>query len=115
MKTKMENFEQGFADGAGTISAQCHCGRSFYEARGLGFEVGELEKLEADPKATALEWGASFMSFEGTTYVMDCSCWKERAARLMAFIDSHAHKIAKYLKLEKERKTAEASASAEVV
>lgn len=48
--------------------------------------------------------------FEGKEYVADCTCWHDRADRIMGFIDSHKHSIAKYLNEEKVRLTAFAEA-----
>ncbi len=113
MKTKIEVFEQAFSDGVGSCRAACACGKEFYQEGPYSWEKGELEGLKARG-ATLLEWAASFMSFEGRTFVMDCDCWKPRAQQVMGFLDGHARKIAEYFKLEKVRKTEIAQDAVEV-
>ena len=101
----IESFKDGFADNTGTCRASCACGREFYNPNphnGWDFEEGELDELEAEG-ATATEHSVEYMSFEGSTYVMQCDCWKDRAKRVMSFLDAHATKIANYFKAEKER------------
>jgi len=112
MMTKFENFERAFDCHVGSCSATCACGRVFYNPdRSWDFEENELEDLEKDPNATGLDYAVSFVEFEGQTNVMACDCWHNRAKQIMGFLDSHANKIAEYLKLEKERKTQEAENS----
>lgn len=101
----LETFERAFTSHCAGCLRQCECGRQFYDADNIySWEEGELEKLLADPKAVALEYAVETMSLEGREYVLDCSCWHERAKHIKGFIDSHARSIAEYLKLEKERK-----------
>ena len=110
---KFQNFKEAFSPPIGSCSAQCACGRQFYNSDGhWDFEEGELEGLESDPKATALEYSVGYIEFEGTTYIWDCDCWHDRAKKIIAFIDAHAGAIVEYLKLEKKRKLKEANASA---
>ena len=106
-----KNFEKAFNNHMGSCWATCVCGREFYNhPGGWDWEDGELEKLENDPKATNLDWSVGFVEFEGCLYVVDCDCWEERAKLVMGFIDSHAHQIAEYLALEKQRKLKDAEA-----
>ncbi|MFH1309499.1 MAG: hypothetical protein ABIH85_02325 [Candidatus Omnitrophota bacterium] len=112
MDKKFDNFKRAFSPPVGSCSAQCACGRFFYNPDGgWDFEEGELERLEADPEATALEYSVGYIEFEGTIYVLDCDCWIERSKKIIQFIDSHASSIVEYLKLEKERKLEEAENS----
>lgn len=110
---KMENFKQAFDEGVGSCRATCECGHVFYDIENNDWDwaEGEFKELESDPDATPLNYAIPRICFEGTEYVPECNCWKERAKKIMAFLDSHAHQIAKYLTLEKERKTIEAKVS----
>jgi len=109
--SKNENFERAFSPGIGSCSATCACGREFYDFNGNGdFEEGELKSLEKDTKATALDHAVCYVKFEGVEYVSSCDCWHDRSNQIMEFIDGHAHSIAGYLKLERDRKIREAEA-----
>lgn len=109
---KLENFTEAFDSGVGSCRATCHCGREFYNPDcSWDFEEGELEELENDGNTIALERAVNYVEFEGRTYVSDCTCWYERAGKIMNFIDGHGHKIARYLALEKKRKEREAELS----
>lgn len=111
----IESFETAFNEKVGSCNAVCACGRTFYNhPGGWDWEDGELERLEKDESATCLQWSVGFVRFEGETYVIDCDCWHKRAKRMMAFIDSHGHQIAEYLRIEKERKLKEANEMPEV-
>jgi len=105
-------FEEAFADGCGSCSMDCACGKQYYNPDpSWDFEEGELEALQNDPEAISLEWSAGHISFEGKTYVLDCDCWKQRAETIASFLDAHAGKIVEYLTLEKRRKQQEADYS----
>lgn len=105
------SFEKAFSDKVGSCRAQCACGKQYYNPDGgWHWEDGELEALEADQNATALDCSVGYVTFEGTTYVIDCNCWHERAKRISAFLDTHMQKIADYFKEERLRKTEEAAA-----
>lgn len=104
----IKSFENSFSDGVGSCRATCDCGKEYYNIdRGWSWEEGELEELEADSNASAIEWSIGYVTFEGRTYVIDCNCWHERAKLIMNFIDNHSRKIAKYLKEERKRKQLE--------
>ena len=110
---KLRSFEDAFATGGSGCMRVCNCGRVFYDNYNSGWDwnQGEIDALEADPDATALDYSVGSVEFEGTEYAMDCDCWHERAEKIIGFIDGHAHAIAKYLTLEKQRKVAEAQSS----
>ena len=110
---KFQNFKEAFSPPIGSCAARCNCGRDFYNPdSSWDFDEGELERLESDPEATALEYSVGYIEFEGSQYVWDCDCWHDRAKKIIAFIDAHAKSIVEYLKLEKNRKLKEANASA---
>lgn len=113
MDPKLENFERAFRNGTGGCVRTCHCGHVYFHDtdHGYDWEDGELEKLRANTKAHGLEYSPSDISFEGDEYVDACTCWHERAKKIMAWINSHGHKIAEFLTLEKRRKQTEADHS----
>jgi hypothetical protein len=78
----IDSFIEAFRDKAGSEEAICECGRVHEDA--------------------------SYMTFEGREYVINCPCWEKRAKQIIAFLDAHSHKIVDYYKLEKKRKQKEA-------
>lgn len=110
---KIKNFKAAFDAHVGTCSAFCVCGRQFYNPNRYDWDWadGEIEALESNNNATAIDDAVSYVSFEGREYVAECDCWHERAERIMGFLDGHGCEIAQYFKLEKERKIAEAEAA----
>jgi hypothetical protein len=104
MKDKLETFERAFADSTAGCVRECDCGRVFYDGyNSYDWEEGEKERLKADKSATRVEYSVGDISFDGGQYVDACDCWHKKAESLMAWLDSHAHKCAKYLNLEKKR------------
>lgn len=97
---KLTNFEKAFSDGAGSMYGTCACGKSF---QCEDFMDRDAEEFKASAKPAILPWSISWMSFEGSTYVMDCDCWTKRAEQVMRFLEAHGKKIAGFFKLERER------------
>lgn len=109
---KLENFEQAFRAGSAGCRRRCECGKEFYDnIQSYDWEDGEIESLRSDKEAVPLDYCPGDIHFEGRMYVDACSCWHKRAEQIMGFLDSHAHQIAEYLKLEKQRKQAIADQS----
>jgi len=110
---KLENFIASFHSlGGGGFGVECNCGRLFYNSTGgWTWEEGELEQWEADKQSVDLDWPVCTLIFEDKEYVIDCECWKERAAVLVKWMDGHAKQIAAYLSLEKQRKLDEFNSS----
>lgn len=107
----LDSFERAFTNGGGCVR-DCACGRVFYNPDGgWTWEDGELDRLRADPTATALEWSVGEMVIEGKSYVPDCDCWKPIALKFIAFIRRYDEEIAEFLTNEKRRKQAEADRS----
>ncbi|WP_196300460.1 hypothetical protein, partial [Streptococcus pneumoniae] len=77
------------------------------------FDEGEKEALRARG-AIALDHACGSVVFEGREYVDACPCWNERAAKIVAFIESYSKPIAAFLTLEKKRKEQEAKDAPEV-
>ena len=105
-----DNFERAFRPGVAGCLGRCECGVVYYDAynRGYDWNEGEFDALEADPKAIGLDHAVGYVEFEGRRYVDGCTCWHERAKRVIAFLQGHAGQIAEFLSLEKARKTREA-------
>lgn len=110
---KLENFTEAFSDHSGGCRRTCECGKEYWDTYNSGYswEDGEIEGLEKNPDAVGLPHSVSTLSFEGREYVMDCTCFHDRASRIMNWIDTHAAQIANYLNLEKKRKQAIADAA----
>ncbi len=108
----LQTFERAFTSSLAGCVRTCVCGRTFYDwCNSYDWEEGEKEKLEADPKATGVDYSVETIIFEGKEYCSDCDCWHERARKLIAWMEQHDHRIAAWLTLEKQRKQAEADAS----
>lgn len=110
---KLESFERAFDLHMGTCRMTCACGKEYWDAANGGYdwEDGEVERLENDPNAVALNYSVGAVCFEGNDYVVDCPCWHKRAKQIMRFIDGHSSAIAEYLTNEKKRKQAIADRS----
>lgn len=103
-------FERAFGGSAGSCRRSCECGREFYNPDGgWSWENGELEALAANPNATSIEWSVGTVEFEGRFYVPDCTCWHERALKIIAWMEGHVESIAEYFKLENKRRSKEAA------
>ena len=111
--TQFENFEAAFRGGVNGCRRTCACGVEYYDTHNTGYdwEEGEYEALEADPKAIGLPYAVGVVEFEGRVFVDGCTCWHERAKRIIAFIVGHDTAIVQFLKRERARKQAEADRS----
>lgn len=88
------------------------CGRVFYNPNGSwDWDDGELDRLAANPNATAKDWACGEVFIDGKTYAMDCTCWHERGLKILQWILAHDEEIAAFLTFEKARKQAEAKRS----
>lgn len=57
-----ELFERAFSAHASSCRRTCKCGKEFYDAvNSYSWEDGELERLEEDPKATALPYAVPIL------------------------------------------------------
>ena len=110
---QFENFEKAFRGGVNGCRRRCECGVEYYDTynRGYDWDEGELDALEADPNAKALDHAVGLVEFEGRYYVDGCTCWHERAKRLIKFIKDHDAAIAEFLSLERERLQREAESA----
>jgi hypothetical protein len=100
-------FERAFSSGGAGLSRQCECGRIFYNSDGgWDWERGELERLQANPKATDLPWAVGTVSIYGGEYVPDCDCWIEHAARIVAWLRTYRVEVADFYEAELAAKRA---------
>lgn len=112
MSNKLENFERAFSGHTAGITRICACGKKYYVLNECeDWNKGEFEALQKETNTKGLEYWPGAVCFEGTEYVDACDCWHPRAKQIIGFIDGHAHAIADYLRLEKERKQREADQS----
>lgn len=110
--TDLESFEEAFAIPSSGCRRQCACGREFYnpDPSSWDFEEGELEALAAS-EATALGWSVQALYLEGAEYVIDCDCWRPKAARVVAWLRQHDREVAAFLTEEKRRRERAAETS----
>ena len=101
--TQLDSFIKAFGNASSGVRDMCNCGKVYY--KNDEFDEDDEEVLGA----FSLDCGVETITFEGKTYVRDCSCWVERAKLIMGFIDTHNHEIASYLNAEKKRMTEEAN------
>ena len=105
------SFENAFTTDIGTYRGVCKCGKTFYNPHdSWDWTQGELESLEENAETVPTISSIRFFAFEGSVYVEQCDCWKERANMIMGFLDGHMSQIAGYFKEERNRKLAEADA-----
>lgn len=104
----IESFKIAFRDGLGGNKVTCHCGKVCYNPDEYwDWDDGELESLNLDESAKALDYTAEYISFEGLTYAIDCDCWHSRAEHIMRFLDGHRSKVASYFSEERKRLVAD--------
>jgi len=97
---QLRRFIDAFRHSSG-CRRTCACGRVFYDPDVCWyFEEGELEDLEADPKATPS--AVESFTLRGREFVAACDCWHELAWEVINFIEAHSHEIARFINGEKE-------------
>ena len=102
--SQLENFEKSFTDPCGGFRRTCKCGKIYYNPdQSWTIEEGELEELQANPDAFAVDYTVGTVEFEGNIFANPCNCWHPRAMQIIRFIDGHKEGIAKFLTLEKKR------------
>jgi predicted dehydrogenase len=109
--SQFENFERAFRGGVSGCRRDCECGIEYWDSYNGGYDwgEGEVESLMNNPKAKALDHAVGIVEFEGCVYVDGCTCWHERARKIIAWMVHHDEAIAEFLSLEKERKQREAN------
>lgn len=108
---KLRSFTKGFSSCMSGARRICECGKEFYNPGGdWDWYDGELEAL-LKSDATATEYSVGTVIIDGKEFVMDCECWKEKAGKIINWIDQNAECIAQYLDAEKARKEAAAESA----
>lgn len=111
----LDSFKEAFSTDHASSRGLCDCGREYYNSTGAwDWHDGELKKLQADTRAEDLNCSIGFIEFTGRTFVVQCTCWHDRANLLMRFMDTPGHNIATYLRCEKIRKLEEARRMPEI-
>jgi len=108
-----ESFEQAFRGRVNGCRRTCECGITYWDNYNGGYdwdegELDELVDLQGIGKAKPLGYAVGVVEFEGRYYVDGCTCWHDRAKKIIGFIEGHAAAIADFLQREKKRKLAEA-------
>lgn len=111
-----ESFEQAFRGRINGCRRDCECGIVFYDTYNSGYdwedgEVDELARLAAEGKAKPVGHSVGLVEFEGRYFVDACTCWHERAKKIIGFLLGHDEAIADFLRREKARKIREAAAA----
>lgn len=106
----LDNFDRAFSTERGCC-VTCNCGKVYWDCANSGndWAEGEIERLEADPNATAVEYAIDVIYFEGKSYANACTCWHPRASRIIGWLEDNRDAICLFYKLEKERKVAAAN------
>lgn len=106
----LRSFEDAFDSHCCGCRRECECGTIFWDSYNDGYDWddGEREALEANPNARSLRYSVGTIILDGREYVMDCDCWKKKAARIIGWLTQNAREVATFLNLEKKRKLQEA-------
>jgi hypothetical protein len=113
--TQLENFIKAFDSNSSSIHTTCECGFEFYIGNpNEAWEEGEFEKLQSDRHARALDFMVPSIFLDGRYYVTECKCWHTKAGKIISWLDSNDLQIAEWFKLEKARKTQEATDAVEI-
>ncbi len=89
--SSLDSFRSAFSGKSSSMWVHCECGEEF------GSQENSEDMLISN-------W-YGLLEFEGSQYVEECTCWRDRARQLTEWIDRHKHEIADYLRLEKIRLT----------
>ena len=107
MDEKLENFINAFSD-CSTVKLQCACGKSYADSA----HFPDIDEPD-DAIHESYEYSdhpIGIVEFEGVAYAHLCTCWHERAQKIMNFCDHHRGGIIQYFSSEKQRLLAEANA-----
>lgn len=98
------NFERAFNSGTAGCSKQCACNKYYYNPDPWwDWEEGELEDLY-NSDAIEVEHSVGSIYINDVKYVDACDCWHKKAGKIIEFLETHAHQIKEFYKLEKDRK-----------
>lgn len=111
----LDNFDRAFSN-TRTNHCVCNCGKVYWDCHNSGYDwcEGEVERLEADPNATAVQYAIGVIDVDGRWYANACDCWKTRATRIINWLEENREAVATFLRHEKARRVAEATMMATV-
>jgi hypothetical protein len=103
-------FEDSFSTHCNGCVRACECGKIYFNpGGGWEWEKGELERLEKNPNATALDYAPGGVEFEGHEFCNACTCWHERAKKIISFVCRHDIQLAHFLNERRTRALAKAN------
>lgn len=100
-----EQFEIAFSVHRTSQIGECECGRIFWDGYNTGYDwhEGQEAELEANPKATRVQWGVEYVEIMGIEYCQDCDCWLSKAERVVNWLRDNQKSIGEWFKLERKR------------
>jgi hypothetical protein len=108
MNNDLTNFIKAFRLPIGSFQSTCDCGKEYYNPDySWDITEEELDKLDNNPNAFAVDHSVGSISFGHNVFVDACECWHSTAYRIINWMDEHARQIAEYFKYEKESKKME--------
>lgn len=99
-KEELSRFEDAFSTHTGNTIRECACGVTYYHPEGEGWETGEIQRLEKDLSAVAVNYSIRGVFIRGNEYADACSCWHPLAASVIEFIEEHQKEIASWFRLK---------------
>jgi len=114
MIPQLESFRKAFIHKSSGCLQVCDCGRVFFEDSedDWDWEKGEFDRLIEDPEASRLDYPPSMISFGGSEYCESCTCWYEKAEKLISRLDRFDKELCSYFAFERIRKIKEANEAA---
>jgi hypothetical protein len=104
MSDRIDIFERAFSGGTSGCRRICECGKTFYhnDSREWGWEDGELETLRASD-AIALGYAPGSVLIHGAEYCNACSCWHDKARKIMSWLIEYRRETSLFYELESNR------------
>jgi len=99
-----ELFERAFSGRTSGCRRTCECGKTFYhnDSHDWGWEDGELERLRASD-ATPLGYAPSSVVIHGVEYCDACTCWHDKARKIMSWLMEYRREVSLFYDLESKR------------
>ena len=104
-ETDKELFEEAFSCHMSSQIGTCDCGRVFWDGHNTGYDwhKGQQDELIADQNATRVDWGVEYVEIFGAMYCQDCSCWQDKAQRIIDWLRDNQEQVGRFFQLEKKR------------
>jgi len=111
----LDNFDRAFSN-MRTNVCTCNCGKVYWDYWNTGYDwcEGERERLEADKTATGVGYSIDIIDIDGREYANACDCWKQRASKIICWLEESREAVVSLLRYERDRKMAEAKSLATV-